>query len=104
MVMESLRQSLNYRRMTEMTELTAPDDETPAAQPADSQTTLPLKNVAPVAGEPDHGGTIARRGPRRLTELPRETVGEVRCAEPFVIAEKVNVYYGDNHAIQVTII
>lgn len=100
MVMESLRQSLNYRRINEMTELTAPDDETPAAQPADSQTTLPQKNVAPVAGEPDHGGTIARRGPRRLTELPRETVGEVRCAEPFVIAEKVNVYYGDNHAIQ----
>ncbi|MDH4073471.1 MAG: ATP-binding cassette domain-containing protein, partial [Gammaproteobacteria bacterium] len=24
----------------------------------------------------------------------------MRCESPFVVAEKVNVYYGDNHAIQ----
>lgn len=29
-----------------------------------------------------------------------DTVGNVRCAEPFVVAENVNVYYGENHAIQ----
>ena len=28
------------------------------------------------------------------------TVGEVRCDEPFVVAEDVDVYYGDNHAIK----
>ncbi|MEM7432374.1 MAG: phosphate ABC transporter ATP-binding protein PstB [Pseudomonadota bacterium] len=29
-----------------------------------------------------------------------QTVGEVRCESPFVVAENVNVYYGDNHAIK----
>lgn len=33
-------------------------------------------------------------------ELGRETVGNVRCDNPFMVAENVNVYYGDNHAIK----
>jgi phosphate transport system ATP-binding protein len=33
-------------------------------------------------------------------ELGRETVGNVRSDNPFMIAENVNVYYGDNHAIK----
>ena len=28
------------------------------------------------------------------------TVGHVRCRNPFVVAEDVNVFYGDNHAIK----
>lgn len=35
----------------------------------------------------------------QLTELGK-TVGEVRCEDPYVVAENVDVYYGDNHAIQ----
>lgn len=35
-----------------------------------------------------------------LTEIPSKTVGNVRCANPFMVAEDVNVYYGENHAIQ----
>lgn len=35
-----------------------------------------------------------------LTEIPSRTVGNVRCANPFMVAEDVNVYYGENHAIQ----
>ena len=27
-------------------------------------------------------------------------IGEVRCANPFVVTEDVNVFYGDNHAIR----
>jgi phosphate transport system ATP-binding protein len=37
------------------------------------------------------------------TEKPTaidQTVGHVRCANPFVVAEDVNVFYGDNHAIK----
>jgi len=30
----------------------------------------------------------------------RATVGDVRCAEPYVVAENVDVFYGDNHAIK----
>jgi phosphate transport system ATP-binding protein len=33
-------------------------------------------------------------------ELGRETVGAVRCENPFMVAENVNVHYGDNHAIR----
>jgi phosphate transport system ATP-binding protein len=36
----------------------------------------------------------------RVTEFGEETVGEVRCENPFIITENVNVYYGDNHAIR----
>ncbi|HEX5788135.1 MAG TPA: phosphate ABC transporter ATP-binding protein PstB [Woeseiaceae bacterium] len=40
------------------------------------------------------------RAPERLTSLTHETVGEIRCENPFVIAENVDVYYGTNHAIR----
>ncbi len=36
----------------------------------------------------------------RVSELSGETVGEVRAENAFMIAEGVNVYYGDNHAIK----
>lgn len=36
---------------------------------------------------------------RQSTEIG-ETVGEVRCENPFVVAENVDVYYGANHAIK----
>ena len=35
----------------------------------------------------------------QVTDLG-QTVGDVRCAIPYVVAENVNVYYGDNHAIR----
>ena len=37
---------------------------------------------------------------QQVVEFGRETVGNVHCDNPFMIAEKVNVYYGDNHAIK----
>lgn len=37
---------------------------------------------------------------KQLTELTDETVGDVNCDYPFMIANNVNVYYGDNHAIK----
>tara|TARA_R110002096_G_scaffold130643_3_gene279890 strand:- start:16668 stop:17573 length:906 start_codon:yes stop_codon:yes gene_type:complete len=36
----------------------------------------------------------------QVVGLDHETVGNVRCDNPFMIAEGVNVYYGDNHAIR----
>ena len=33
------------------------------------------------------------------TELG-ETVGNIHCENPFMVARNVNVHYGDNHAIQ----
>lgn len=38
--------------------------------------------------------------PAQKTELGGETVGTPTCDDPFMVTEDVNVYYGDNHAIQ----
>jgi phosphate transport system ATP-binding protein len=48
-------------------------------------------------------GSLASTAPKyrgQHVELGRETVGNVRCDNPFMVAENVNVYYGDNHAIK----
>ena len=37
---------------------------------------------------------------KRTSELSEETVGNIRCDHPFMVAENVNVYYDDNHAIK----
>lgn len=34
------------------------------------------------------------------TDLGGETVGNVSCDDPFMVARDIDVYYGDNHAIQ----
>jgi phosphate transport system ATP-binding protein len=69
--------------MDAMTELTAADDSKPV-----ENTTKPSMP----AEKADSGVS--------LTEIPSRTVGNVRCANPFMVAEDVNVYYGENHAIQ----
>ena len=35
-----------------------------------------------------------------MSEVPVATMGEVRCENPGMVAENVNVYYGENHAIK----
>jgi len=63
-------------------------------------------SAAPVAQEhvkPGKAGAhrvSVRARPTQLTELTDKTVGNVHCPEPFMTAENVDVYYGDNHAIQ----
>ncbi len=42
-------------------------------------------------------GKTTGSGP--ITDLS-QTVGNVRCKIPYVVAENVNVFYGDNHAIK----
>ncbi len=38
--------------------------------------------------------------PGQETELGGKTIGTISCENPFMVAEDVNVYYGDNHAIR----
>jgi phosphate transport system ATP-binding protein len=56
-----------------------------------------------------HAETPAAAAPKKasmqrrleeMSELTGKTVGQVREKEPYVIAENVNVYYGDLHAIK----
>ena len=53
---------------------------------------------APVAKAPKK--TSRRRRLEEMSELTGKTVGEVRAENPFMVAENVNVYYGDLHAIK----
>jgi phosphate transport system ATP-binding protein len=45
-------------------------------------------------------GAAAREVVERVTELGEETVGDVSCEDPYIVTEKVDVFYGDNHAIR----
>ena len=38
--------------------------------------------------------------PVQRSDVGHGTVGNIHCREPFMVAEGVNVYYGDNHAIR----
>jgi phosphate transport system ATP-binding protein len=44
--------------------------------------------------------TSRRRQLEEISELTGKTVGQVRSEDPFMVAEDVNVYYGDLHAIK----
>jgi len=35
-----------------------------------------------------------------VSEMPADTLGDIHCDNPQMIAKNVNVYYGDNHAIK----
>jgi len=48
----------------------------------------------------DDVSIVALANVSHLAEQPDATVGNVRCSDPYVVAESVNVFYGDNHAIK----
>lgn len=50
----------------------------------------PATNPAPVTPLADE----------KTTKVGGATVGNVKCADAFMVAEDVNVYYGENHAIR----
>jgi phosphate transport system ATP-binding protein len=93
--MQGLQQLDNFRRMDEMNESTGTDDAR-SVDPATATEPLtpPVKRDAPL--------TVGIPGARssELTELTGGTVGNVRCKDPFMVAEHVDVFYGENHAIK----
>jgi phosphate transport system ATP-binding protein len=80
-----------------MTESTGTDDMHPVNAP-DVRAPAGLQTTP--ADTPEVHGAHSAVRPDTLTELTEKTVGNVRCADPFMTAEDVNVYYGDNHAIR----
>ena len=54
----------------------------------------------PPSRAPVAGGIVLPEFVEQQTELGGTTVGTVTCDNPFMVAEDVNVYYGDNHAIR----
>ncbi|MEQ9562378.1 MAG: ATP-binding cassette domain-containing protein, partial [Woeseiaceae bacterium] len=58
---------------------------------------------APINDRLDPPAASTAASTRKLASsspLGQETVGDVRCADPYVVAENVDVYYGANHAIK----
>ncbi len=79
-------------RMARMTETKITEEEAmPEARPVDP-------TAEPAARRPM--GAAVPKMVERVTELGEETVGEVRCENPYIVTENVNVHYGDNHAIR----
>ena len=78
--------TMAYMTETEVTQeqSTSPEDADQLATPS-------------TGGSVDVGAAVPPAGP--VTDLS-ETVGNVRCESPYVVAENVDVFYGDNHAIK----
>lgn len=75
--------------MTAMTEASTDNSPPSAAALPDSQ----QDNAA-------GGGIVLPEFTAQQTELGDKTVGTITCENPFMVADDVNVYYGDNHAIR----
>ena len=79
-------------RMAGMTETKITEEEAmPAAErPERAAQTAKNKRI----------GAAAPAVVEQVTALGEQTVGDFRCDDPFIVTEKVNVFYGTNHAIQ----
>ena len=49
---------------------------------------------------PTKPAAVAPLADEKTTKVGGATVGNFKCADPFMVAEDVNVYYVDNHAIR----
>jgi len=77
--------------MAYMTEANVSDDQPPSSVESDVAD-------APVEGQGANGAVVVP-GLDQPTDLG-ETIGDVRCENPYIVAENVDVFYGDNHAIR----
>jgi phosphate transport system ATP-binding protein len=78
--------------MAQMTETNVTDEQPPS-------TTLEVGDASSPTEKSETGALPAMPAVEQLTDLG-ETVGFVRCDDPYVVAENVDVFYGDNHAIK----
>ena len=74
--------------------------ETQEDQYSEMETSKTMANMERTDSAPDEIEAPSAQFGEQVTAIGDGAVGNVRCAEPFMIAEDVNVYYGDNHAIK----
>jgi phosphate transport system ATP-binding protein len=65
----------------------------PLVDPADGEAGEPSPDARPKVA-------TRRRQLEEISEFAGDTVGQVRCEDPFMVAENVNVHYGELHAIK----
>lgn len=82
-----------------MSEKTRTDDSA-ADRPVTSDAAAAIKTAKDVVIDDLEIAVVSTVETKNSADLLNETTGNVRCDAPFVVAEDVNVYYGDNHAIQ----
>ena len=64
------------------------------------------EHPTPIVSSPDNPATVESTAVADVpqspqpTEIDAGTVGQVRTADPFIVSENIDVYYGDNHAIK----
>ena len=83
------------RGQTTMTQMTNSITE---AQPTPPDSTDSEHESGPTA-LPEIKLPVSEKVQEQVTSLG-QTVGNVRCEHPFIVAENVNVHYGSNHAIK----
>ena len=79
--------------MTALNELKSTKKEQPVNLPEEGM------HMADTEKQPEDGLPVPQ-AIEVLHELTDVTIGDVTCSDAFITAEKVNVYYGDNHAIK----
>jgi len=84
--------------MTGITELKAEDElrPLPHMQSADDPADATAKIIASDVRAARHQDAVMDG----VSELPQGTIGNIGCDHPHIVADKVNVWYGDNHAIK----
>jgi phosphate transport system ATP-binding protein len=60
----------------------------------------PEPTEANLVASPDASDSPSAQKQEGQTDFGGQTVGDIRAKLPFMVAKGVNVYYGDNHAIQ----
>lgn len=85
--------------MNAMSEKTGTDDSA-ADRPVTPDAAAAIKTAKDVVIDDLEIAVVSTVETKNSADLLNETTGNVRCDAPFVVAEDVNVYYGDNHAIQ----
>lgn len=78
-------------RMANMMDVDPREDQPPGLHDTGAAAERPVERATSAA---DTDNVV-----EQLTDLG-ETVGEVRCENPFIVAENIDVFYGDNHAIK----
>ena len=79
--------------MTGMTKLKSDTDETDLTSDEAEHSELAPERTPPAAA-------AKMQVMDGVSEMPAETLGDIHCENPQMIAENVDVFYGDNHAIK----
>ena len=91
-----MRLKTAYITMTGMTKLKSETDETDLPGSTVKDPAQATERSQPAVAKKARDAVVMDG----VSEMPADTLGDIHCDNPQMIAENVNVYYGKNHAIK----